>query len=42
MLSLAEFNVAVLAAAVLIGVVTARWAFRGGRGRHDKGDKGSS
>lgn len=43
MLSLIQFNLPVLVAALLIGIVTARWLFRGrrpghGRSREDKSE----
>ena len=39
MLSLAEFNFPVLAAALLIGLLTGRWMFRGQLIRGEKEDR---
>ena len=41
MLSLVLFDLPVIAAALLIGVATGRWMFRG-RGRNDKGNNRAS
>ncbi len=39
MLSLAQFDLPVLALALLIGVATGRWMFRSGPARKDREDK---
>ena len=41
MLSLAQFDLPVLALAVLIGMATGRWMFRGAPARKPREDKGS-
>jgi hypothetical protein len=42
MLSLAQFDLPLLAVALLIGLATAYWMFRGGPPRHDPEDIASS
>ena len=42
MLSLAQFNLPVLVAALLIGLLTGRWMFRGRRAPERKEDESES